>query len=243
MQIDCPTCRARLAEDDIDRVRMIARCSACNAVFDCSAPPAGPQRRRAPVPMPPQITVLEAPHRESAEPGYREPATRGGPAVTIVRRWYMHLVWAIFVFLVFWNAVLSQFVSRSSDAPLVFRLFPLIHFGAGLWVGYWALALLFNRTTITVTDDTISVRHAPLPWPGNRVVRVADVAQLYTAENVAKGRNRQTRSYELLAVMTDGTRQGIVQGLPEAAQALFLEQRIEERLGIVDVEVGGEYKG
>jgi predicted Zn finger-like uncharacterized protein len=243
MSIECPSCRAALSDADVDRDRMIARCGACNAVFDASAPRSGPERRRPPVPMPPQITVATAPERERAEAGYREPGHRAGPAVTIVRRWYTHVVWALLLFLVFWNGVLFQFFFGARDAPLLFRLFPLIHLAAGIWVAYWAIALLFNRTTITVTDDAISVRHAPIPWPGNRVVPAAEVTQLFTAEKVSRGRNGETRSYALLAVMRDGERREIVKGLPEPTQALFLEQRIEERLGIVDVEVGGEYQG
>lgn len=47
--------------------------------------------------------------------------------------------------------------------------------------------------------------------------------------------------YDLVAVMKSGGERPIVKSLPEPAQSLFLEQRIEERLGIVDVEVGGEY--
>jgi hypothetical protein len=193
--------------------------------------------------MPEAFTVSEGP-REAADGGYREPATRGGPPVTIVRRWYAPVAWFLCVFLVFWFGILSRFMVSSADAPLLFRLFPLFHVAAGLYVAYWTLAVFLNKTTIRITDEALAIAHAPVPWPGSRSLPAGEVTQVFTEEKISKNKNGgDTRTYEVIALMRDGRREAIVKSLPEPAQALFLEQRIEERLGIADVEVGGEYPG
>lgn len=240
----CPSCQAPLPPADVDQSLMVARCAACGGVFDCSAEAGAAlvQRRRPPVPLPPGFTVTEAP-RAPTETGYREAAPRGGPPVTIVRRWYAQVAWFMALFLVLWFSILSRVVLGDSTTPLPFRLFPLLHVAAGLFVGYWTLALFFNRSTVRITDDELSVTHAPLPWPGNLRIRSAELTQIFTQLRVTQGKNGEIRTYDVVAIMNGGERRVLVKGLAEPDQALFLEQRIEERLGIVDVAVMGEYQG
>jgi hypothetical protein len=40
---------------------------------------------------------------------------------------------------------------------------------------YLGFAQIMNRTTVTVGRGGLSVRHKPLPWPGNREVPLATV--------------------------------------------------------------------
>lgn len=246
MPITCPTCGAAPPGVDVDLERGIGKCRYCSALFDISdqlaaVSGAAIQRRRAPVPMPAAVRVIASPAIE-IEPGYRDaPARR--PPVTIVRRWRESSAYVIALFCVFWNAFLVFWYRITVDAPIIFKLFPLIHVGAGLYMTYRTLATLLNTTTITVGDDELSVRHHPLPWPGGLRVPAAELAQLFTEEQITETKNGVSRSYHLGAVLKDGTKQRILANLPEPDQALFLEQQIEERLGIVDVEVGGEWQG
>lgn len=247
MPIHCPKCGAEIPAAHVNVDQAAARCPTCNIVFDISgtlapAPQQAPiQRRRAPAPMPPTITV----HTDASaeiEPGYRD-APRRKPALTIVRRWYTPSAWLVGAFCVFWNAFLMFWYRVTADAELIFKLFPLIHVGAGVYMTYRTLATFFNTTTITVTDDELTIRHRPVPWPGNKRVPAAELAQLFTEEQISEGKNGVYRSHHLSAVMKDGRKQRLLTNLPEPEQGLFLEQQIEERLGIVDVEVGGEWQG
>lgn len=45
----------------------------------------------------------------------------------------------------------------------------------------------------------------------------------------------------LSAVLRDGRKVPLLKSLPNAAQALYIEQRVEACLGIADARVGGEY--
>jgi hypothetical protein len=95
-----------------------------------------------------------------------------------------------------------------------------------------------NSTRIAVEGGILTVRHGPLPWPGNRSLPVADLQQLFCEEVVG---SKGSRSYRLNAVLKTGKKLRLVTALKEPDQALYLEQLLETRLGIVDVAVAGEY--
>lgn len=67
MQIQCRSCRAKIQAEDVNLDRMLAKCRACNAIFDFSnqvdAPPtpspAKARRDRGEVPMPGKLKVEE----------------------------------------------------------------------------------------------------------------------------------------------------------------------------------------
>jgi hypothetical protein len=95
-----------------------------------------------------------------------------------------------------------------------------------------------NRTRIAVENGVLSVRHGPLPWPGNRTIAVAELAQLFCEEVIG---NKGSRSYRVSALLKSGRKTQVLRGLGQADQALFIEQALERRLGITDVPVAGEY--
>jgi hypothetical protein len=99
---------------------------------------------------------------------------------------------------------------------------------------FMLMGMLVNSTTITVSDDTIDVRHGPLPSPlfTSRRLRVADVEQLFAAPFGSL--------FEVGAVLRDKSRVVLVRPLVTQEQALFVEQQIERRLALTDVEVAGE---
>ena len=70
---------------------------------------------------------------------------------------------------------------------------------------------------------------------------VDDIRQLYTKERVRTHRGkRRSYSYELHAITAGGKRRRLVAGLREAPQALWLEQTLEDHLGIRDRPVDSE---
>lgn len=198
------------------------------------------------VPLPPQISVTEEPPA-AADPGYRDapPGERG--RLVIIRRWYSPVAFIMVIFCLFWNGFLYNWYATATHGPLFFSVvamvFPLLHVGAGVVVTYTTIAMFCNRTTITVTDQELAIRHAPLPWPGNRRIAAQALRQLYCEEQVSRGKDGTTKSYHLSAVLEGGDKQRLISTLLTAEQVRFIEQKIEERLGIVDAPVAGEYKG
>jgi hypothetical protein len=165
--------------------------------------------------------------------------------VTIVRRWFQpakHLM--MLVFAIGWNAFLVFWygVAFSGGGPWIMFVFPLVHVAVGLGVAYGALAGIMNRTTIRVTGDRLRIRHAPLPWLGNREVPVDELEQVYCTQKEHRGKNGVTFTYEVKTATKGGAGMTLLTGLPEAEQALYIEQTIEKALNIVDVAMPEEFK-
>jgi hypothetical protein len=168
-----------------------------------------------------------------------------GVRLRIVRRWFapVHLVLALFTlfwfgFLAFWYGIASAL-----HAPVFFFLFPLIHVAVGLGLAWASLAFLLNRTVVEVDrTDRVTVRSGPVPWRRAVEVPSGDIAQVYsTAKRYRHRDGPDTFLYAVEVLTRDGRRLPLVRGMiPEADQALFLEQAIERRLSIPDRPVAGE---
>jgi hypothetical protein len=165
-----------------------------------------------------------------------------GPHVVLERKWFTPATLGLAVFCVLWDSFIvfwyaMAFHGGGGGNPISL-LFPIVHVGAGVALTYTALCGFVNRTRISVENGMLTVRHGPLPWPGNRTIATSDVRQLFCAERVG---NKGSRSYSLNAMLATGPAVPLLKNLNEPDQALYIEQILEKRLGIVDVPVAGEY--
>ncbi len=218
MQIACSNCgNTRLV--DVDLQRHVARCATCNAIFDTSAHHGGealvPGRRRAPVKLPASIRVVEVPSGD----------------FTIERDWFAtsHVVMALLCVAWVWVALHFHVVVPPAFSVVI-----------GSVLLYATVAGFVNRTTITVHGGALSVRHGPLPWRGSCSVPTADLTQLFCREDVTTTRNGTQTAYSVHATRKSGPALQLLSELPDPGQALFIEEAIETRLGIVDVAMAGE---
>lgn len=261
MHVTCPQCHQPLPSSAINLDRLLAKCDPCKRLFDCSAqlPPARPnlpakrQRLRPPVPLPAgmQLEVTAASEQPLAD-NYRSesPLVRG--SVKIERRWrasaqgvtfriVFSLLW--FGFLAGWYVILLN-SGVVNLLTIVMLVLPLAHIAAGLYIVHSVLADLFNTSTISADPHTLTIHHGPVPVPGNKQIPVAAIEQLYSKqiERTHKGdhHNNTSVSYAVLAVLTGGRELVLIDKLPTPEQALFIEQRLEAHLGIIDGPVDDE---
>jgi hypothetical protein len=224
--IACQACAAPLDPESTSRIQDSLTCRFCGAWNRVAgAKPLPPPR--IPLDRPPRIRVAD-----------------DGRATRWTRVWWSPAAFVLLVFALFWNAlVVVVFAAfQRSSAPLLFRMFPLIHLGVGLFLFYLSIAALLNRTVLEVdADRTLSVRHGPLPWPGRVTLDSGDVTQVYVVENVRTGERSRGTVTELRAIRRGGTRVKLLglSGLT-TEEALYLEQELERRLGLRDVPVLGE---
>jgi len=234
VKVSCKSCGATVPAENLNLDRMVAKCGACHAVFsfaiDGQQPPSRDpeQRDRGDVPRPETLQI-----------------ERFGGELTITRRWWSTpAVVILTIFTIIWNGISwGGFVMVLEDMPpaaLFIALFLLI----GLLMGYFTLCLMLNSTVITVGRELV-IRHGPLPVPGNRRLAASDLDQLYVTEHVSTSRSDSGRrttqvSYQLRARLQDGSGVKLLRAVTEAEEALYLEQLIEEELGIVDEPVRGE---
>lgn len=230
MKLECPHCSSPIQTENINIQSAIAKCGDCGAVFGFAekvpgAAPFGASKRA--VVMPKGYSV-----------GYE------GTGLVITRRWLCAKFVALLGFCVFWDGFLVVWYSLAftKGAPLLMKLFPVLHVAVGVFITYTAVAGLINRTRITVNSAELGIKHFPLPWPGSRTVPRYEVDQLFCEERINRSRNGASYSYDLSAVMKDGKRQKLVLGLDTPENALFLEQQIEGYLGISDRPVAGEMR-
>jgi len=180
------------------------------------------------LPMPPGIAVDQA----DAE-------------LRITRRWNRGMGAAMLAFAVFWDGFLIFWYSMvaTMHAPLLFAVFPLIHVAIGVAITYSGLANLLNATTVTVGHGTFTIAHGPIPWRAPTPFHTWELQQLYTKQHVSHGKSSTTTTYSLDAVMQDGRSTTLVSGLENDEQGRFLEERLEQYIGIIDNKVIGEVKG
>lgn len=162
--------------------------------------------------------------------------------VEISRRWYHPRYIFLAFFCAIWNVFLLFWYGAafSMNGPAIMFLFPLIHVAVGVMLTYTTLAGFLNTSTISLNRQEISVRHAPLPYPGEKTIPAGDVRQVYTQEHVRHTKNGTTNSYNLSAVTRGGEKLDLLKGLDSPEAALYIEQQIERYYNIADEPVAGE---
>jgi hypothetical protein len=226
--LKCPSCGSFFRAGDLDAARGVLTCRFCRVLTLFSTPssaPSGPPPRGE-VALPARFTIEE----------------RADGGLAIHRRWFRPQFLFLLGFCVIWFGALSVFYAGilASGAPGFAALFPLLHVGIGLWIAYFTLAGLFNTSTITVHDETLSVRHGPLPWRGVPAVPAARITQLYCKQRIHHGKNGTTTTYEVWIARDEGGALKLVSGLDDPDQALFVEQRVEKALGLSNLPMPGE---
>ncbi len=168
-----------------------------------------------------------------------------GPDLIITRKWFGIKTLMLTAFVIFWDGFLifwyrSAFQGFQGDDMLIFKLFPLLHVGVGIWLTYFTLAGYVNKTFVRVNYEKISVRHKPLPYLGHKTVQTRDVKQLYSKEKISRSSKNTSVTYEVHALTHGGKSIKLVPYMESSEQALFVEQEIERYLGIKDKPVRGE---
>lgn len=224
-----------------DRRLGVVACEHCGAIFDLTR--RAPRGERASEPVP-----RAAPDRApvALPPGFR--VRREGHRLLEVRwRWFQPTALFLLCFAVAWDVFLvGWYATALSGGPTdwVAVLFPVAHVAVGVAITYTALARLLNHTHITCTQGVLRVRHGPLPWWPQPTLPVRDLEQLYVERKVTHHKNSGTTvRWNVLAVTRDHTGLPLVRGLDTLQQALWLEQEVEDVLGIRDRPVAGEYRG
>ncbi|RYD37502.1 MAG: hypothetical protein EOP87_03380 [Verrucomicrobiaceae bacterium] len=112
-----------------------------------------------------------------------------------------------------------------------------------LCTAYALLAWSLNRIRILITPTEVVVRILPLPWTGNKTVRRADIIQLFVKEKTKKDPYGEiVRNYEVHLIDSHNRHRSLISRI-SSHQALYLERRLEELLGMARQRVGEAYIG
>lgn len=229
MQLTCPQCNAAINGADINVQTSVAKCARCHEVFNFAA----------------QVGATTGQYSKPVAGLPRGFAvTQDLSDYVITRKWFSPKYFALLFFCIFWDGFLVFWyaMAAKSGGPVVMFVFPLLHVAVGLGLTYVVLAGFFNQTDIRLNGREIRVRHYPLPWPGNRVIEVGRLAQVFCEEKYSQTRHGSSTTYNVSLVFTDDTRLSMITGLDAMEEALYIEQQIESRLGITDRAVAGEMR-
>ena len=113
------------------------------------------------------------------------------------------------------------------------------------WMLYSTICMLLNVTFFEVNEEVLRVAHRPLPWwRGSRLIGIDEVDQLYIREEKRLRDEEEISIYTLHAILVDGTsKQLMFRSSLNRVEALHIEQKLEEYLGITDRDVEGELPG
>ena len=171
-----------------------------------------------------------------------------GSDLEIVLRWFEEgrtiprTVWVVifnaFTGFLFFNMSARVAMPSSMDDISLIQVVPGILLAAGIICAYTVAAAWLNWTSIVVNRETLSVRHGPLPWPGNKVVAVAEFTQLHATRSRWVSGNRMNRKYrfDLYADKQDGGSIRLAGGFETEDQALSVKQEIEKYLSLKPVQ-------
>jgi len=147
------------------------------------------------------------------------------------------IILLLFSFL--WNGLVLFMATKIPTEFLFVLTFPVT---VGLFLFYYALTLLKNKTVITCTNDELSIKSGPLPVFGNKKISKGDITQLYFAENITRNKNGTVITYDLFMLDVTNRSKRIIKNLPNTEAASFIESKVEKFYKIKNVAVVGEYR-
>jgi hypothetical protein len=166
----------------------------------------------------------------------------------ITRKWFGFKFILLTLFIIIWDAFLINWyvMAFSSSFQGTFNyiifLFPLLHVSFGLGMTYYVVAGYINKTMIYVDFNSITIRHGPVPFWGNKRVSSKTVTQLYCKRDEYFGSYRGYGTFAVRAITNEQRNIKLLTGLDTSEQALFIEQEIEKFLNIEDKPVKGEIR-
>src|SRR5258706_3290578 len=155
MNLFCPKCGRPIPVEDVNLATGLARCRACNNLFNASASlPPPPAARPAPVAAP----ILPVSRRLHIN--------EFAGVLRIHWRWFAASYIFLAFFCVAWDSFLIFWYSIAfghDGAPWIMKIFPIGHVAVGVGITYATLCGFLNTTTVTAGQDALTVSHGPLP--------------------------------------------------------------------------------
>jgi hypothetical protein len=238
MIVTCHACQIKFSLSTANRLEGVAECVRCGAkqavVVGRDAPSAMASEAAAPrsrVDVPDEITIEE----EAGGTGYRE--RQQGSLLTLARRRRRRSLPPLALRLAVLLALVAIWIYDAvalGSVSVAMVLFPVTAFAL---VSAWDRLVRFvNRTVIRVDTERVTVNHGPLPSPHFWWNLERDeVRQLFSAKVDAR-----VPAYQVRALLGGDVWVGLVDGLDTPEEAVFIEQRLEDALVLVDREVDTE---
>jgi hypothetical protein len=127
----------------------------------------------------------------------------------IFKKWKSPIVIFYIIFGIIWNAIawtiavvlVYSIISSGSLQLLVFALFVLPFLGVGIKLALKSLAIIYNTTTIHVSNSELIISHRPIPAFKNHSISLNNILNI---ESITKTRSNKNGTYQVnvLAIKT-----------------------------------------
>ena len=167
--------------------------------------------------------------------------THDGANLVLEVRWSRVYQPLFLLIAIFWDGGLVYLLASHTDPNMLG--FPTLYVGIGVALTYYVIAGFVNRTRVTVGGGAVDVRIGPLPWAGSKRVEARDIEQVYCQVYIARSRGgTEFYSYSVDAITPQNRKLTLVSELDDRDVALYLEQEIENALGITNEYVPGQLR-
>jgi hypothetical protein len=103
----------------------------------------------------------------------------------------------------------------------------------GMFMTYAAMTRFFNRTEIDIGRDSITVRHAPLPWLWRRRFATRDVAAVHTGVKRIYYRGGPHDEFRIVLELKSGKMSMLLKGIEmSSAQMYAIAEAVCDYLGV-----------
>ncbi len=152
--------------------------------------------------------------------------TRESGALTISYSWWSPAMWFFILFSVIWDLFIVFFIATGAG------LFISLHLLAGIFITWLTLTRLFNKSTITVDRQRLTIEHGPIPWPFSKEHKIParSLVQLFVSTSSVKVNNQPT--YDLKAKLDTGVEVKLIAAEQDKQLLLDLERTVETYLDI-----------
>lgn len=227
VELECKNCGAPLSARDVSDELAVARCPHCQGVFALEkiAPPPAETKR---VSLP--LRAFSRPRYFQVQREADKLEFEGTPALAALLTVPFALVFIVLP--------LGLLLSLNAAEAGIFMLIPLVFVGVGTAMFFKTLDTGLSKVRIFVDNKTLDCRKRGLRSKWYCCVPVDSILQLYVTEHTTHRSNNPTTWYHLHCIRSDGNRELIYDHFRKPEQALYIEQEIEEFLGLENLRVG-----
>lgn len=231
MIVNCPGCGKMVPSADMNLDNMMAKCPSCNELIDL----------RTSLSSNTQIATDKSKSNSLASPKEDLPVPVGWDVKqrlgehVMTWRWFSIESIFMLLFCIFWDSFLIFWYAQAiTSGHLVMLLFPIGHVAVGVGFTYATLANLFNRTTITIRGRDLAIQHGPIPWRGNRTVRLSEIKEaFYEQRNVLLApRRRNVPRYQVNIASSNSDRSFKLLTVDTSTEANYLTTAIKDAAGL-----------
>ena len=181
----------------------------------------------------PSLPLSERPTAQAPQPEEIKVGRDEAGQVQFSYRWFNPYVFIAIVGAAGFIGFLMTRLSGSSRPEPVSLLIMTLAMLCAVIMGIMVARM--SVTTFTLSKQRLKVKTEPIPWPAEITLEVAQIRQFYCRKKfptVQNGRRTSSPTFDLVAIMKDGSETPLLKQLLKPDVPVYLEQKLEHLLRI-----------